>query len=218
MEKPINVRRWLSRQPIPVTIKGEEPDGSERVVELNTHGRYRYSDAASALDGCVRLTACNKDGRVLRVLNLEPEGGEAELSEQKEEKRKASELKEFRLMLATTIPEMVVQVLNASMQLGQAFAAAAIGGNQTAMQALASVVQLQGGINKQSISQILQLQKALADQGPAGGDPTDELALKLLTAQLGGGAAPSNGGGGFQISPEMIQSFLQWQQQQQQGG
>jgi hypothetical protein len=68
----MNVARWLSQQPQPVTIRCATPDG-ERTIQINAKAKRRWGEAARAIDTfeATRIEALDGQGTVLRVCDIE---------------------------------------------------------------------------------------------------------------------------------------------------
>jgi hypothetical protein len=220
--RSVKVRTWLRRSPLPVKIRGETPDGEERVVKMGS-GRNKLRDAEKALAECIKLTAIDEDGEITRDLSLH-EYFEFEPEERPPAATANSKLesRDLRNLLGEILPQTIERIAESIVKAASEGAKQNADHWQSAFAALADIVKTQGEVTHQQQRLLTDLQMrfhGLVTSLPEGTtpDPTDQMAMKVLAGALGQQNGHNGGGGGMQLTPEMVTQFMAFVKQAQGG-
>lgn len=167
-----------------------DEEGEERKVKIGTGGS-RWADAEKALRGCVRFTALDSDESVLRVLDIED--GKADVG--------AASPPSSEALIIREIPGAIVAISQAIGSAADQACARQAEAFQASFTALIGIVNAQGALYAQAMTQVSELQselhetlRAIRDNMPDNSQQnTDSLALTVLGQALGGGGMPQPG-------------------------
>jgi hypothetical protein len=190
-------------------VKGETLDGDDVLVAITGSGPSQWADAISALSDCWTLTALDKDGNTLRVLELDPKDPEFanELADRDDFTPSRSST-----TIAVDVPKLVDNIARNMREVSASAATQQANAFREGFAAMTSVVNLCLQMLVRVEQRLQQAEdRSIDHHGPD--DGRQQLAMMALQRALGGSAptqpaAPSNGGG-IQITPAMIGSLLE---------
>lgn len=203
------ILRWIRKKPLPHTVSGETLAGEQISVAIAADSRGALSDAVESLSECVELVAKDKEGHQLRKLVL----GVEDLEPIEEEQGTVGSL------VGIDIPKLVDSIAKNMREVAVESANMQAGAFKEGFAAMTEVVK----VSLELLSRVdRRLQEAESRVGDGPVDHNSQLAMFALQRAFGGlglpppGSAPpggapqpgSNGGGGFQITPDMIQALV----------
>lgn len=203
--------RFIKRSPTPHRIQGETLDGEEVTVSISGTGSQQWTDVMSALGDCWTVKALDKDGAVMRVLEMDPSDPEF-ASESPERNNGAS----TNAIISVDVPKLVDNIARNMREVAAGAATQQANAFREGFQAMTSVVNL-------CLQMLVRVEQRLAieqerstDHQLTGDENRNQLAMMALQKVLGGGfaqpaPAPSNGGNGagVTITPAMINQLLE---------
>lgn len=214
------ILRFLKRAPRPAKVVGELEDGELINVAVTTKAgnaaAVQWSDATAALHACVKISALDSEGAILRVLPLDPNDPELQAEAERDEQRapRGSSKGGSVPLISVDVPKLVDNLAK-NMQLVAASAASAQErAFSSGFQAMTSVVNLCLTILMRVDSRLEQAEQQAALQvveAPGAPSARDQMMLMALQKAMGGGggAAP-----GMTVDPAVIaQIMAQFQQQ-----
>jgi len=193
--------KWLRRKPLPHLIVGECEDGEERRAIVSATGPTQWSDVLSVVRPCIHLEAADKDGNVLRAIDLDPDDPEL---------RAENELERAELVarsvpgsvpiISVDIPRLIDNLARNMREVASEAARQQAGAHKEGFAAMVSVVNLCLGLlvrleqRMASYDEREQLERDAA--APTSSMPQrDQLALMALQRALGSSSGNGAGGG-----------------------
>lgn len=199
--------RWIRRAPLPAKLVGETLTGEEVRVAVTGDSKAAFADAVTSLDECWRIVALDKDGNQIRKFEVDRNEREREAEEDESRQRPGQ-------LISIDVPKLVDNIARNMREVATTSA------NQQALAfkegfgAMTQVVNL-------CLTLLVRVDQRLEEAELTKGNttPSDErsqLAMMALQKALGGSAPqptpPANpgngGGGGFQLTPDMIQALV----------
>lgn len=196
--------RWIRRKPLPAKLIGETLAGEEVRVVVTGDSKAAFVDAVTSLNECWRVLAVDKDGNQIRKFELDR-------SEQEEDDEPTARPGQ---LISIDVPKLVDNIARNMREVATTSA------NQQAMafkEGFSAMTQVVNLCLTLLVRVDQRLEQAEVSSGPvAPGDERQTLAMMAFQKALGGvspttpqsPAAPPNGGGGFQLTPEMIQALV----------
>lgn len=192
------ILRFLRRKPMPAKVSGVTLDGEELKVVVG-EGAGAMSDTVSALVDCVKIMALDRDGNLIRRLDLEPD----EDLEDLEDKPRRGEV------ISIDVPKLVDNIARNMREVASSSASQQANAFKEGFSAMTSVVNL-------CLSLLVRVDRRLEEieaqsvPAPADNQSLAMLALQKALGQQSAPTAPPNGGqqGGISLSPEIIQSLI----------
>lgn len=203
------VMRFLKRQPSPVRVVGETLDGDEVTTAITGTGSAQWADALSALADCWTFKALDKDGNVLRALELDPK--DPEFASEADPRSSANG---STTLLSVDVPKLVDNIARNMREVASSAANQQANAFRDGFQAMTSIVNLCLQMLVRVEQRLASAEDANANRSLNGDGQRNQLAMLALQQALGGGPstpttqAPTNGGG-ITISPAMIQGLLE---------
>lgn len=216
--------RWMRRKPTPAKLLGETIEGEEVTAVVSpTGGPATYRDLLSCVRACVKVQALDKDGNVLRVIELDPD--DPELRAEAEAEAAAAGLARSSSsgaavpIISVDIPRLVDNIARNMREVGAESARQNSAAFKEGFTALVSVVnvclnllvrveqRMEAADEEAAALREQQLAAAQAAQG-GGGNPRDQLAMMALQRAFPPAAGPSssngNGSGGGLDLPALL--------------
>lgn len=199
------LRRFIKRDPAPARLVGEAIDGEEISVTWDPRRSKAIADAIDALGVCASITAYDKEGGVLRRLELEPADEETAGNKHSGE------------LLSVDVPKLVDNITRNMVALVKEATATQAKAHGEGFKAMGEVVNLCLEM-LQRVDKRLQI--AESNIAPTGDESRNRFALMALTRLLGPGQAPqigqgksqpSNGAGpkiNFTLTPDFLQNLI----------
>lgn len=194
------ILKWLRRKPVPVVVVGETADGDELRAVVSATGSTTWSDVLSVVRPCVHLEAHDKDGQVLRALDIDTDDPELRAeSELEAAQHQAAQLPGSVPIISVDIPRLVDNLARNMREVASESARQQASAFSAGFEAMTNVVNL-------CLQLLTRVDQRLADvedrsippepeQAPV---PTqrEQLALMALQQAMGGnnGAAPPAAG------------------------
>jgi len=213
------ILRFLKRAPRPAKLVGELDDGEEMTVAVNSKpgnaGAVLWLDAVAALHPCVKITALDKDGAILRVLPLDPNDPELEAEAQREESR-AERNTRGRVsvpIISVDVPKLVDNIARNMKEASISGATHQANAFKEGFAAMTSVVNLCLTILMRVDARLEQAEASAGTVVETPGQPSmrDQMVMMALQKAMGGGPVPAQG---ITLDPNMIASIVaQFQQQ-----
>lgn len=196
------IMRFLRRKPQPVRLVGETDDGEELTVAMNASAPI--TDPTLAVMECVKIGAYDKDGALLRVLELDPDDPELQAEAELAESR-GSRGSGRTPIISVDVPKLVD---NIARNMKEVFIA---GGDHQAKAfkegfgAMTSVVNLCLNLLARIEGRLAAVENdreaLLTEGGEEQPNPQNALAMQALQKAMGGG-----GGGGPQNGVDPAQA------------
>lgn len=206
--KAWKVVRFLKRTPVPHRVIGETLEGEEVTIAINASNPQQWSDAMSALGECWTFKAVDKDGNVMRALDLDPHDPEfRDDTGERESPARSSAI------ISVDVPKLVDNIARNMREVSSSAATQQANAFRDGFQAMTSIVNLCLQMLVRVEQRLAQEQERALDHAPNADDGRNQLAMMALQRALGGSPAPapSNGanGGGISITPAMINQLLE---------
>lgn len=190
---------------MPFRFVGETLAGEEIKVAVTGESPAALTDAVTALDDCWTVRAFDKDGNLIRKLELDPHDPElaTDLEDQEQKPRPGA-------IISIDVPKLVDNIARNMREVAASSASQQANAFKEGFAAMTSVVNL-------CLEMLLRVDRRLEQAEdrvvePPAHDDRQSLAMMALQRALGGAPAgqtpPPGSNGGGHISPEIIQSLL----------
>ena len=218
--------KWLRRKPQPAVVIGETVDGDEKRASVSLTGPTQWSDVLSVVRLCVHFDAVDKDGQVLRSLDLDPDDPEL---------RAESEIEAAQAiarhsapgsvpLISLDIPRLVDNLARNFREVSSEAAQHTAHGYRDGFSAMTNVVNLclnmltrmdermeQEELRRREEDEVRRQQEAAAAAAGGGGQQgtREQLVAMALQKALGNGAAGAGGLAGLDLGAvmRMVQSI-----------
>jgi hypothetical protein len=187
---------------VPAIVVGETADGEERRCVVSLTGPTVWSDVISVVRACVHLEAHDKEGQVLRALDLELDDPELQAENESEGTHaRAVQLAGSVPLISVDIPRLVDNLAKNMREVASEAARQQAGAFKEGFNAMTSVVNLCLGLLMRMDQRMADVEEQTAHREPQVTAPPDQrtqmamLALQSALSGGGGNGAPANGGG-----------------------
>jgi hypothetical protein len=210
--------KWLRRKPQPAIVVGETDDGEERRAVVSATGPTQWTDVLSVVRACVHLEAIDKEGQVLRALDLDSDDPDLRAEDELEQARQRGSAAQPGSvpLISVDIPRLVDNLARNMREVASESARQQAGAFKEGFAAMTSVVNLCLGLLMRVDQRMAEIEDqadnargATVDGAPQP-NQREQLAMMALQRALGGNGAPSNGAAGLDM-PGLLRMLQQFQ-------
>lgn len=220
--------KWLRRKPQPVAVVGETVDGDEKRATVSLTGPTQWSDVLSVVRACVHFDAIDKDGAVLRSLDLDPDDPELRAENEIEAAQAIAKHSAPGSVpvISIDIPRLVDNLARNMREVASEAAKQQSSGYRDGFSAMTNVVNLclnmltrlderleSEELRRREEDEVRRQQEAAAAAAGGGQQPNqrEQLVAMALQKALGNGAAAAGGLAGLDLGAvmRMVQSIQQ---------
>jgi hypothetical protein len=202
------ILRFLKRKPTPAKVIGENLDGDEVRVAVTGDTAAALADAVTALSDCWTIKAVDKDGALIRKLEMDPR--DPELAGENPEDDKPARAGSI---ISVDVPKLVDNIARNMREVASSSATQQANAFKEGFAAMTTVVNLCLEMLMR-VDQRLEHAETQAIVNTTGDEQTNnqQLAMMALQKALGGmqsQPSPPNGSNGSGMSPQMLKALIE---------
>jgi hypothetical protein len=202
------ILRFLRRKPTPAKVLGENLDGDEVRVAVTGDTAAALADAVTALSDCWTIKAVDKDGALIRKLEMDPR--DPELAGENPEDDKPARAGSI---ISVDVPKLVDNIARNMREVASSSASQQANAFKEGFAAMTSVVNLclEMLMRVDQRLEHAEIQAAVNTTGEEQQSTNQQLAMMAIQKALGapGQPSPSNGSNGNGVPPQMLKALIE---------